>query len=181
MQPHLKGQTPSQSLPASTRTRLHKTKNIQFDGPQIKGLVLTEGLGFEGKAPKILRGSWWLTKKKKRNVIQEWVRWSWNTSTQSFRGKLMLRMFMDLWRREMLIGLWQKDPPRGRGLDHVTTSLALTAVASICTVDDLMLITFSALKCDTALLSCTVHIVVADQQSWQCVSLMQITLVRLFA
>lgn len=80
---------------------------------------------------------------------------------QAFRGKLMVRMFMDLWRREM-IGLWQKDPPRGRGIDHVTTFLALTAVASICTVDDLMLIFFSVLKCDTALLSCTVHIVVAE-------------------
>lgn len=58
---------------------------------------------------------------------------------QPSRGKLMMQMFMDLWRRETLIGLRQRDPARGRRIDHMTTFLAQTAVASICTIYDLLL------------------------------------------
>lgn len=54
VQPCLKGQTSSQRLPASAGLRPHKTKNIHFDGPQMKALVLTEGYAFGGKLQKYI-------------------------------------------------------------------------------------------------------------------------------
>lgn len=68
------------------------------------------------------------------------------------RGKLTMRMFMDLWRRETLIGLWQRDPAQGRRIDHMTAFLAQTAVASICTIYDLLLLSSSS-SCGGKLLS----------------------------
>lgn len=48
-------------------------------------------------------------------------------------------MFLDLWRRETLISLWQRTPAQGAQMDHMTTFLAQTAVDSICTIYDLLL------------------------------------------
>lgn len=59
---------------------------------------------------------------------------------------------MGLWRRETLIGLWQRDPAQGRRIDHMTTFLAQTAVASICTIYDLLLLPSSS-SCRGKLLS----------------------------
>lgn len=143
VQPRLKGQTSSQSLPASTY--IHPTQNQEHSLWRASNESPSSHWRprFWRKGPKIyLWGSECNCKRKKKRE------WFWNMSTQPSRGKLMRWMFMDLWRREMLMVLWQewscsrqadRSHDRFLGPDscclHLYHLLLLYAVVGNCSAD----------------------------------------------
>lgn len=81
VQPCLKGQISSQSLPASAQIHPHKTKNIHFDGPSNEKPCLSlRATLLEGKLQKYIceavgawKHIWEWNYKKKRNRVSEIV------------------------------------------------------------------------------------------------------------